>query len=835
MIGFLTLTCRLCGGSFVCADSRIVLGEKPATIEKHAARELGKYLTEIYSKSPKTSPILKKNCIVLGTPKSNRTVAALVLAGKLKLPENPQGFIIAPMVSGPKTFTVIASRGSAGVLYGVYDLLEEMGVRFLCEGDDVIPKPGRFELKRAIRESPAFAKRGFPWKFFGPGNLKEAKIVLDWMARHRLNLLRLHRVPFPLLVCQTKSPQHDGKLVISAHVRRNQAAFRELIDYAQARGIKIFYRLLCPHVSKTDEYAKEFFAAFPEIEDLMLPKFLGKFYYLSGKTGREEKYRPQKIAEGLKVYQKAIDRVKPGVTSWIYIWGGALPAETYPAARKFGHISTWNFYGDWDPDKDMPTLDKLMPKGIGLYLKDSHGDYGFTDPPCPWIWKIKKHPTMAVFASSAEYGGQGSLYYTKFNLWIPEFRLFAKHRIQAVSLRRSLYLPGAGPMFKRYGLKVFLVNDLAYAMLAWNPQTTEKQVWCYWVSRYFPKAADEITQVLENSEEIVVNSLYLNGLFISRGITKIQKLDGLWSSPWRRKKWFGMGRNGKDFPEGKSIPPDLLRKSMKKMMAEKDRAVSMAGGRLKTLEKHTSKFSPKDYSALKRMLAEDKIIVEIYRDHVHAYYLYRIIKNTPDANHTADRKELAAIAGRMRRLAEQLAAPEVRNDRCRFNKSVMRREICGITRFYEKFCYPDKKRITYTFSPAKHPEIVSNFERSGREWFQTDKKLHYVHKDNLWGIYRKKDQWSLCAGGKKENCPKLRIVCPVKNGRYFVYLHMGRSLNISFDGKKWFRRHGSMSPYAFELVNVRDGRFVIYVDDGVTASNAYLVSITLEKHEQEKQ
>jgi hypothetical protein len=817
------------------SESSIYIGKEATRVEDYAASELQFYLSKVLSHSV---PICSEeseemdNSIVIGTPNSNRIIA--YSEGDLDLPEDNQGFVITPVSRNGKSYTVIASPGSKGVLYGVYELLEQMGVRFIVEGEDVIPDVDEFTLNKTVNQEPAFPKRGFAGVLRGSGDFQQLKTLLDWMARHRLNVLRLHRVPSPLLYSGTSQGSYE-------QVRSNQKLFRKAINYAQVRGINFILPFLRlegrPHSTEVKPYITELFETFPEIKDVEISGLRsGEFYNPGGEKIREENYNISKIVEGAKAYQEAVNQIKPDLTSWIYFWGGALPDPTYEMAKKYEFTSTWNFHGKWDPSVDIPELAESLPEGIGFLLKDSYGDYGFADPPNPWITRIKKAPVMAVFASSAEYGGRKSMFYTKFNLWITEFKLFEKNNIPFVGVRRNWHYPvGEGHMYKRYGLRMFLINDIAYAKLAWDTETPEKQIWNYWASGVFPNAKQEVADVLENSEDIVVNSLYLGKRFISRGIQSINKLNRIWNNPWRRQKWL-VGDDwydSYDQPEytGKSVPVDVIQKTMDKMMEQKNMAVKMANERLTKLKKYKTTLTEKQYLGLKKMLSEDKTVAQICRCYVKSFYLYQLIKNDKNVNSQELRSKLSKTAREMRQFSKELKAEEVdishRNLRHQFDKSVMKMKVAGLSRYYEKFAFPDKEHKRYYFNPAEDPNIVKNISSPQSPWLSEKAKA----KDDLWGYFiDSKGEKRLWTRGD-ENCPKLQINCSVPNGKYLVYLDFYHSLKFSLDSDVWHGIEYRRNDHALGEVEVTDGDAKIYIDDQVTSNHSSLVEVVLEKVE----
>ena len=79
-------------------------------------------------------------------------------------------------------------RGGSGraVLYGAYDLLEQLGCGFCVPGEDTVPRKRSLTLRAGDRQvSPAFTYRGqldFPL-----GSIQRSEILIDWLAKNRLN------------------------------------------------------------------------------------------------------------------------------------------------------------------------------------------------------------------------------------------------------------------------------------------------------------------------------------------------------------------------------------------------------------------------------------------------------------------------------------------------------------------------------------------------------------------------------------------------------------------------------------------------------------------------
>lgn len=166
-----------------------------------AATELRTYLSRIAGAAPERFPLLRWSeyrggpAIVLATTAQKERVRALppAVGRAASRLGGPGAFAIVPTGGG----VVILGSGRAGVLYGAYRLLEEMGVRWYAPGPggEVLQTGRSFRLpEREIVETPRYATRGyFAWEDRGH------KDFYLWMARNRLNLWTVAEPDQPLL------------------------------------------------------------------------------------------------------------------------------------------------------------------------------------------------------------------------------------------------------------------------------------------------------------------------------------------------------------------------------------------------------------------------------------------------------------------------------------------------------------------------------------------------------------------------------------------------------------------------------------------------------------
>ena len=162
-----------------------------ACTECFAAMELSRFLTSciqisetgIRFGSPGTLPV-KGDVILLGSRHSNPLIASYNVPGDTGL-ETDQSFRIRAFRENNRTITIIEGSDRTGTLYGVYDYLEQLGIRFYGLGEKGTVFPERLpELPREmnITENPSFLSRGF----LGLGNRGD-KDIFFWMARNRMN------------------------------------------------------------------------------------------------------------------------------------------------------------------------------------------------------------------------------------------------------------------------------------------------------------------------------------------------------------------------------------------------------------------------------------------------------------------------------------------------------------------------------------------------------------------------------------------------------------------------------------------------------------------------
>lgn len=178
------------------AGARIVVGETASDMERVAARELQRYMRLLCGRE---APIVHSAGaaagrveVLVGTPASLPELSALT-PGSL----GAQGYVLR--VERAPDRLVVAGRTPIGVQYGVYSLLEELGVGFYLGGDAIPDERAAVTLPDDfVRvKQPALAIRGsLPWINFlnspTTWNLEDYRFFFDQMAKMKMNFVGFH-------------------------------------------------------------------------------------------------------------------------------------------------------------------------------------------------------------------------------------------------------------------------------------------------------------------------------------------------------------------------------------------------------------------------------------------------------------------------------------------------------------------------------------------------------------------------------------------------------------------------------------------------------------------
>lgn len=243
-----------------------------------AKTELSAYLSKMFTNRLVFVSDGANAGLIIGTPQTNPMIQKAVDEKLLLLPDGKnadQGYTIKTI--GKSIY--ITGNTDQGVLFGIYEFLEQYGAYFQITGE-IIPDKSDFKVKQLdIRKSPVFKYRGvLPWANFLCGisgyNLDDYKLLFDRLTRMKFNMVEYEFFPgmaffteewdgkpvdpnmngMPVDTFKTKGAVAEkafkGEAVFGpagyvnnigkprAQAVAMQAMLREVIDYTKHRGWK---------------------------------------------------------------------------------------------------------------------------------------------------------------------------------------------------------------------------------------------------------------------------------------------------------------------------------------------------------------------------------------------------------------------------------------------------------------------------------------------------------------------------------------------------------------------------------------------------------------------
>ena len=191
----------------------LIIGKEADELERFAASELQGYLKRLFSisativNSPgETSEYL----FILGNPDNNPFVVQTL--GEGNFPQlSEQGFLLRKITFMDKPAMIISGGSSVATMWGVYELVERYGVRYLLQGDVYPENPGDFhfpEIDNAFE--PLLRVRW--WRVIndfamGPESwgMADYRPVIDQLAKLKFNRIGLSTWPWqPFLDLEIK-------------------------------------------------------------------------------------------------------------------------------------------------------------------------------------------------------------------------------------------------------------------------------------------------------------------------------------------------------------------------------------------------------------------------------------------------------------------------------------------------------------------------------------------------------------------------------------------------------------------------------------------------------
>jgi hypothetical protein len=178
-----------------------VLAETAKPLEQYAANELQRYVKRLFGASAKVVPERtdQAECaFLLGTPNHNPAA----VSGSQAFPQlSDQGFVLRTITFKSKPAVAIVGGSPVATMWGVYELVERYGVRYLL-GGDVFPEPKKAFYLPEIDTvfEPVFRVR--MWKAMGDfamgmegWGMADYRPFLDQLAKLKFNRIRVGSGP----------------------------------------------------------------------------------------------------------------------------------------------------------------------------------------------------------------------------------------------------------------------------------------------------------------------------------------------------------------------------------------------------------------------------------------------------------------------------------------------------------------------------------------------------------------------------------------------------------------------------------------------------------------
>jgi Glycosyl hydrolase family 67 N-terminus len=193
----------------------IVLADNAEPLERYAAAELQRYLARLFDLSANVVPSPTRQAdhvFLLGTAGHHPAVAA----GAAAFPElSDQGFVLRTMPVDNRPSLAVVGGSPSATMWGVYELVERYGVRYLLDGD-VFPEKKAFYLPEIDTVfEPVFRVR--MWKMMGDfamgmegWGMADNRPFLDQLAKLKFNRIRVSNGPTqPFLEMKVKDIKRE--------------------------------------------------------------------------------------------------------------------------------------------------------------------------------------------------------------------------------------------------------------------------------------------------------------------------------------------------------------------------------------------------------------------------------------------------------------------------------------------------------------------------------------------------------------------------------------------------------------------------------------------------
>lgn len=529
---------------------RVNFGNGDSALHQLAKEELSAYFEKMFTYA--IAETYGMGDIVIGTPTDNPIIREWVDSGFVALPDgvnSDQGFSLKTVGNS----VCVAAHTSQGVLYGVYELLEQYGCYFQIY-DERLPKRTRFRVKQLdIVRSPVFRYRGLlPWDNFLCGmsgyNPEDYEDLISRATRMKFNMLQFHFYPGMAFFTETWNGQMINPSFIgmpvdifgtsnaiggaafgdverfgprpyvenlgnpSAQARESQEMIRQALAYAQQRGWKtcVGFELMYPsggaptytqkptglnYLNPVDPHNVELSQ---QRYRMLVETYPESDYYwmwqseARGFLGREVGQEPGAAEMREKYAHWTGSPNLAGDTDYAYLFKEVAQKLT-PDERS--RLAT----GGWSIEHLFPRIDAEFPEELIFASLNNYHPPSALTPSQVGSYHFARNGRRAWMIDWWEFDG---------DQWFPQFRaswqeqmyrMCIDYGVEAVSL---------------LGWKLSAVeHNIRYlADFSWNPRLTADEFYKDYVTRLYGRAADSITSLYREYDECEPHSPPANSL-----------------------------------------------------------------------------------------------------------------------------------------------------------------------------------------------------------------------------------------------------------------------------------------------------------------------------------
>jgi len=486
----------------------VVQGDSPTL--QAAREELVTGLTGLLGVAPVAGATVVDGTLLVGTPRSSRTIAALPLASELRA-LGPEGYIVRAVRVGGHRAVVVAANSDVGALYGTFALLRQLQTHQHVR--DV-----------ALRDAPKVQLRILDhWD-----NL-DGSVERGYAGRSIWQWDSLPAIVSPRYRDYARANASigiNGAVVtnVNANARVLTPAYLEKVakiaDALRPYGIRLYLtaRFSAPieigglkTADPLDPAVRQWWKAKTDEIYKYVPDFGGFVVKANseGQPGPQDYHRTH--ADGANMFADALAS-HGGIVMWrAFVYSNEVPTDRVKQA-----------YDEFKP------LDGKFRPNVMIQVKNGPLDFQPREPFHPLFGAMPKTPLMMEFQVTKEYHGQDTHLVYLGREW--EEVLRADTYVHGKGSTVAKVVEGAVDHYARTGIagvsnvgndrnwtgsQFNQANWYAFGRLAWNPEMSSTAIADEWIRMTLtnePQAVAAIRTMMLQSREAVVNYMTPLGL-----------------------------------------------------------------------------------------------------------------------------------------------------------------------------------------------------------------------------------------------------------------------------------------------------------------------------------